>query len=96
MILPGLPQTLEASLKATVNFTAQVNVNPNVGVQIVVTFSNGVSIIIASIASTDNTVNTTALQGFTAIQPQIANTVHSRTLSDVVHELDTNQNSTYR
>ena len=96
VILPGLPRTLEATLRATVNFTAQANVNPNVGAQIVVTFSNGVPTIIASIASTDNTVNAKALQGFTAIQPQIANTVHSRTLSDVVHELDMNQNSSYR
>jgi len=96
VINPGLPTTLEATLKATVDFTTAANINPNVGAQVVLTFSKGVPTIISSIASTDNTVNASALQPFLAIEPQIANTVHSRTLSDVVHELDTNQNSTYR
>ena len=96
VIVPGFPQTLEAALRATVDFTTENNANPNVGAQIVLTFSNGTAVIVFSIASTDGTVNPKELQGFTAVQPQIANTLKLRTLSDTVHELDQNQNSTYR
>jgi hypothetical protein len=96
IIVPALPQTVEATLLATTNFTTQNNVNPNLGAQIVFTYSNGSSVIIASIASTDGTVNPEALQGFTTLQPQIANTVGLRSLSAVVHELDANQHSGYR
>lgn len=96
IISPGIPQTLEATLQATTNFTAQNNLNPNVGAQVVITFSNGTATIISSIASTDGTVNPEVLQGFTAVQPQIANTVKTRSLSNVVHELDSNQADGYR
>lgn len=91
IIIPGFPQTLESTLRATVDFTAQNNQNPNVGAQVVLTFSNGTAVIVCSIASTDGTANPVALQGFNAIQPQISNTVKLRSLTDVVRELDTNQ-----
>ena len=96
IIVPGSPQTLEATLQATVKFTAQNNVNPNLGAQIVVTYSNGSAIIVFSIASTDGIVNPEGLQSFTAVQPQIANTVKLRSLGDVVHELDKNQDNGFR
>lgn len=96
VIIPGFPATLNATQRAIVDFTAQNNDNPNVGAQIVLTFSNGTAVIVASIASTDGTADPKELQAFTGIQPQISSTAKTRTLSDVVHELDANQANTYR
>lgn len=96
VIVPALTTTIEATLLATTNFTTQNNVNPNAGAQIVFICSNGSAVIISSIASTDGTVNPEALQGFTAVQPQIGNTVRLRSMSNVVHELDQNQDNGFR
>lgn len=96
VITPGVPATVEAALQATANFTEQANSHPDVGTQVVFTYSNGSTVIISSISSNDGTENPAPLQGFTALQPQVGNTVSLRAMSDVVKELDQNQASGYR
>jgi hypothetical protein len=96
VITPALPTTVEAALQATTNFTELANSHPNSGAQVVLTYTNGSAIIISSVASNDGTVNPEPLQAFTALQPQLGNTVSLRSMSNVVKELDSNQASGYR
>ncbi|KAF7588225.1 hypothetical protein BBP40_006008, partial [Aspergillus hancockii] len=96
VITPALPATVEAALHATTNFTEQANFHPDAGAQVIFTYTNGSAVIISSIASNDGTENPEPLQAFTALQPQLGNTVSRRSMSNVVKELDSHQASGYR
>ncbi|RAQ99354.1 6-hydroxy-D-nicotine oxidase [Stemphylium lycopersici] len=97
ILLPYFPDSAIATLNAVVNFTTLSNAQPNNGAQVVITYTaTGQALIALSVASTDGTVNSTGLAPFTSLQPQIANTMGMRTISDIVTELDTNQADGFR
>ncbi|KAF2133642.1 6-hydroxy-D-nicotine oxidase [Dothidotthia symphoricarpi CBS 119687] len=97
ILLPYFPDSAVATLYAITNFTAGNNIYPNNGAQVVITYtSTGTALIALSVASTDGTVNSTGLTPFTSLQPQIANTVGLRSISDIVAELDGNQGDGFR
>lgn len=97
ILLPYFPDSAIATLNALTNFTALSNAQPNNGAQVVITYTaTGQALIALSLASTDATVNSTGLAPFTSLQPQIANTMGLRTISDIVTELDTNQADGFR
>ncbi|KAF2017049.1 6-hydroxy-D-nicotine oxidase [Aaosphaeria arxii CBS 175.79] len=97
ILAPYMPDTAYATLDALTNFTEIANTEPSNGAQVIVTYTaTGQAIIALSIANVENVANATGLKPFTDIQPQIANTVGSRTLSSIVTELDTNQADGFR
>jgi FAD/FMN-containing dehydrogenase len=89
IVVPATDATIEQALQATTTFTELNNVHVNAGLQTAfISFANGTKIIDLGFASTDGTVNPEILQPFMAMQPQILNTVRTRSLSDLIHEFD--------
>jgi len=91
------PQSVDTGLRALTNFTAVNNEIIHAGVQAVfTTFANGSKIMDFAISATDGQENPPVLQPFTSLQPHIFSTVHLRTLSDTVHEVNVVQPKGYR
>ena len=89
IVVPASSATVNDALLATTEFTSQNNVFINAGVQtIFINFANGSRVIDFGFGSTDGAINPKVLHPFTAMQPQILNTVKTRSLSNLVEEFD--------
>lgn len=89
IVVPAFNSTVEQALLATTAFTEQNNLNVDVGLQTVfINFANGSRIIDFGFSSTDGIANPGILQTITAMEPQVLNTVKTRSLSNLIHEFD--------
>ena len=87
IILPAVAPVVDMALQATTNFTEQNNEHLNAGLQMAFSnFHTGAKVIDFGFASTNGEVNPYILKNITSIQPQIHNTVTTRSLSNVIQE----------
>jgi FAD/FMN-containing dehydrogenase len=90
IFLPAaLPGVVEAFAQAVVGYTEANNQHVNAGIQAGAAFlADGRKVLDVAVVATDGTVNPPVLRNLTALQPQLLNTVRTRSLVNLVDETD--------
>ena len=97
IVVPAVQPLVDLALSATTTYTTMNNDFLPAALQTVFFYlADGTQVIDFAFASTNNSVNPPIFAPFTALQPQLANTVHSRPLPDLIEEIIPTQPAGYR